>query len=171
MPPKPLPAAKHKSTLQNGRSSESASKVKNWFAQIPIHDLLAFPAWRSLSKTATDMAIVIKAKHSKAASFNEKRDGRPIFNFTASEAERVLGISRPTCTRAFNELKEKGFVEVIDPGGILDGKGRPAIYTWSSRWRSWEAPPRNNANILKARSMRKKVGNCRQIKSVSIETV
>lgn len=24
-------------------------------------------------------------------------DGKPIFSFTASEVERVLGISRPTC--------------------------------------------------------------------------
>lgn len=158
MTSKQLSELKHKLTLPNGRSAGGVPKAKNWFAQIPIADLLVFSAWRSLSKTATDMAIIIKAKHSKAAAYNEKKDGRPIFNFTASEAERVLGISRPTCTRAFNELKEKGFIEVIDPGGILFGKGRPAIYTWSGRWRSWEAPPRNNTNIIKARSMRKKQG-------------
>lgn len=155
MASKPL-QAKHKSTLANGRSAEDVPKAKNWFAQIQISELLVFPAWRSLSKTATDMAIIIKAKHSKAAAFNDKKDGKPIFNFTASEAKRVLGISRPTCTRAFNELKDKGFIEVLESGGILFGKGRPAIYTWSSSWRNWVAPPRNNANILKARSMRKK---------------
>lgn len=147
--------AKHKSTLPNGRSGKEVPKAENWFAKIHIYDLVAIPAWRSLTKTATDMAIIIKAKHSKAAAYNEKRDGKPIFNFTVSEAERVLGISRPTCTRALDELKEKGFIEVIDPGGILNGKGRPAIFTWSSRWRSWEAPPRDNTNIIKARSMRK----------------
>lgn len=155
MTSKRLSEAKHKSTLPNGRSAKSPPDAKKWFAQIHILDLLVFPAWRSLSKTATDMAIIIKAKHSKAAAYDEKRDGKPIFSFTASEAERVLGISRPTCTRAFNELKEKGFIDVIDPGGILNGKGRPAIFTWSSRWRSWEAPPRDNTNIIKARSMRK----------------
>lgn len=149
------PEAKHKSTLPNGRSVKGVAKAKNWFAQIPISDLLVFPAWRSLTKTATDMAIIIMAKHSKAAAYNEKRDGRPIFNFTASEAERVLGISRPTCTRALKELKDKGFIDVIHPGGIDYGKGISAIYTWSSRWRNWDAPPRDNTNIIKARSMRK----------------
>jgi hypothetical protein len=167
MPSKRLPEAKHESTLPNGRSAKAVPKAENWFAIIPIFDLLAIPAWRSLSKTATDMAIIIKAKHSKAAAFGEKKDGRPCFKFTASEAERVLGISRPTCTRAFNELKEKGFIDVIDPGGILFGKGRPAIYSWSGRWREWITPPRDNTNILKARSMRKKSGSGKQGKSGS----
>lgn len=146
--------AKHKSTLPNGRSAKGVPKANNWYAKIHIYELVAFPAWRSLSKTATDMAIIVMAKHSKAAAYNEKRGGKPVFNFTASEAERLLGISRPTCTKALNDLKDKGFIDVIDPGGIIYGKGRPAIYTWSSRWRSWEAPPRDNTNILKARSMR-----------------
>lgn len=169
MTSKRIPEAKHKSTLPNGRSSTSVPKAENWFAKIQIYDLVVFPAWRSLSKTATDMAIIIKAKHGKAAAYNEKKDGKPVFNFTASEAARVLGISRPTCTRAFNELKDKGFIEVIDPGGILFGKGRPAIYTWSSSWRSWEAQPRDNSNILKARTMRKKSGGIKQKKCKSDE--
>ena len=163
MTSKQLSEAKHKLTFPNGRSAKVVPKAKNWFAQIPIFDLLAFPAWRSLTKTATDMAIIIQAKHSKAIAYNEKRDGRPVFKFTASEAVLVLGISRPTCTKAFKELKDKGFIDIIDAGGILFGKGRPAIYTWTGRWRSWEAPLRDNSNILKARSMRKSKGNDKRV--------
>lgn len=122
MTSKQLSEAKHKLTFPNGRSAKVVPKAKNWFAQIPIFDLLAFPAWRSLTKTATDMAIIIQAKHSKAIAYNEKRDGRPVFKFTASEAVLVLGISRPTCTKAFKELKDKGFIDIIDAGGILFGK-------------------------------------------------
>ncbi|MDD2943181.1 MAG: hypothetical protein PHC51_09485 [bacterium] len=147
--------AKHKSILPNGRSAKGFPDAKKWFAQITILDLLVSPAWRGLSKTATDMAIIIKAKHSKAAAFNNKINGKPVFSFTVSETVRVLGISRPTCTRALNELKGKGFIDVIDSSGILNGKGRPAIYTWSSSWRNWESPPQDNTNIIKARSMRK----------------
>lgn len=164
----PLTKAKHKKTLPNGRSDKGVPKADNWFAMIYIHGHVVSPAWRSLSKTATDMAIIIKAKFSKAAAYNQKDNGKPIFNFTVSEAVRLLGISRPTCTRAFNELKDKGFIEVIDPGGILDGKGRSAIFTWSSRWREWTAPPRDNSNILKARSMRQKPGSNKQCKTAAV---
>lgn len=148
-----MPASKTK-VLNNGRDVKYTGKAQKWFAKIPIFELLVHPAWRNLSKTATDMASLIIAKHDKAAAFGNKVDGRPVFSFTASEGQRMFEISRPTFTRAMKELVEKGFIEIHDPGGIQNGKGRAAQYMWSGGWKSWQAPPRDNRNILKARKMR-----------------
>lgn len=141
--------------LANGRTSVGVPKAENWYARIHIYGLVESDTWRNLTKTATDMLIISIAKNDKAAAFGQKINGRPRFTFSVSEGQRVLHISRPTFTRAMKELIDKGFIEVHDPGGIENGKGRAAQYMLSGEWKNWVAPKRNNQNILKARKMRR----------------
>ncbi len=148
--------AKHSIMLANGRSSKGAPKAENWFAKIIIHDLVIHPAWRSLTKSATDVLIICIAKQGRAAAYNQKFGGRPVFQFTVSEGTTLLSISRTTFCRAVQELIDVGFLVLVCPGGILNGRGCAADYTLSKTWRAWQSPPPDTRNIAKARAARKK---------------
>ena len=152
----PHKSAKHSTMLPNGRSTKGVPKAENWFSKIYISDHILVPAWRHLSKSATDIAIICIAKQGRAAAYREKFGGRPVFQFTVSEGTKLLSISRTTFCRAIQELIDKGFIELVCPGGILNGRGRAADYTLGKAWRTWQPPPRNISNITKARAARKK---------------
>lgn len=148
--------AKSKSMLSNGRSTKGVPKADNWFSKVYVNEHVLVPAWRHLSKTATDLAIICIAKQGRVAAYKEKFGGRPIFQFTVSEGTRLLSVSRTTFTRAVRELIELGFIELVTPGGIVGGRGRAADYTLSKAWRTWQPPPRKTINIMKARAARQK---------------
>ncbi len=148
--------AKHSIMLPNGRSAKGTPKLENWFAQVFIADHVLSPAWRSLTKTATDILIVCIAKQGRAAKYKEKFGGRPVFQFTVSEGTTLLSISRTTFCRAVQELIDVGFLELVCPGGILNGRGRAADYTIGKAWRTWQSPPPDTRNIAKARAARRK---------------
>jgi len=148
--------AKCKTVLPNGRSAKSLPKFDNWHCRIFPKDI-TYPAWKHLSKTATDVANICRAKSDRAAFSKLKGEcGRPVFDFTATEAEKVFSITRPTFNSALKALIKIGFIEVYRHGGICDGKGIAALYKLSERWKVWEPPQRDNTNILKARAARKK---------------
>jgi hypothetical protein len=120
---------------------------------------MAYPAWRYLSKTASDIANICRAKSDYAGARKRKgENGKPIFEFTATEAERTFLIPRPTFSNAIKSLIQIGFIEVARHGGTLDGKGISALYRLSEKWKEWTPPPRDNTNILKARAARGKHG-------------
>lgn len=148
--------AKHSSMLPNGRSTKGVPKAENWFSKIYISDHVLVPAWRSLTKTATDILIICIAKQGRAAAYNQKFGGRPVFQFTVTEGTKLLSISRTTFCRAVQELIDVGFLILVCPGGILNGRGCAADYTLGKAWRTWQPPPRNINNITKARAARKK---------------
>jgi hypothetical protein len=149
---------KHNDTLQNGRNKKGAPKFENWHCRIFPKDF-TYPAWRHLSKTATDIANICRAKNDHAGATGRKDEsGKPIFEFTATEAEKAFFITRPTFSNAIKSLIEIGFIEVVRHGGTLDGKGIPALYRVSDKWKEWTPPPRDNSNILKARASRGKLG-------------
>jgi DNA-binding transcriptional ArsR family regulator len=151
-------ARKHKDTLPNGRNQNGAPKFENWHCRIFPKDM-AYPAWRYLSKTASDIANICRAKNDYAGACKRKgENGKPIFEFTATEAERTFLIPRPTFSHAIKSLIEIGFIEVARHGGTLDGKGISALYRLSEKWKEWTPPPRDNTNILKARAARGKHG-------------
>lgn len=152
----PYKPAKHATMMSNGRSTKGVPKLENWFAQVYIADHVLSPAWRSLTKTATDILIVCLAKQGRAAKYKEKFGGRPVFQFTVSEGTKLLSISRTTFCRAIQELQAVGFIELVCPGGILNGRGRAADYTQGKAWRTCQPPPRNMSNIAKARAARKR---------------
>lgn len=142
--------------LANGRDRKGVPKFENWHCRIFPKDM-TYPAWRYLSKTASDIANICRAKNDYSGACRRKGEsGRPVFEFTATEAEKVFNITRPTFSKAIKSLIEFGFIEVTRHGGTMDGKGIPALYQLSDKWKEWEPPPRDNANILKARAARGK---------------
>jgi hypothetical protein len=151
----PYKPAKHATMLPNGRSAKGAPKAENWFSKIYINEHVLIPAWRHLTKNATDILIICIAKQGRAAKYKEKFGGRPVFQFTVSEGTKLLSISRTTFCRAIQELQAVGFIELVSPGGILNGRGRAADYTQGKAWRTWQPPPPDTSNITKARAARK----------------
>ena len=142
-------------TLPTGRSAKGLPKFESWHCRIFPKDM-TYPSWRQLSKTATDVANICRAKSDHAAACGKKgENGRPTFEFTATEAEKVFSIPRPTFSCAIKRLIAIGFIEVVRYGGTLDGKGIAALYRLSGKWKEGTPPPRNNANILKARAARR----------------
>ncbi|MDK9719114.1 MAG: hypothetical protein OEL57_14610 [Trichlorobacter sp.] len=152
----PYKPAKHATMLPNGRSATGATKAENWFSKIKIYDHVLIPAWRHLTKNATDILIICIAKQGRAAAYQEKFGGRPVFQFTVSEGTKLLSISRTTFCRAIKELHDVGFIELVCPGGILNGRGCAADYSISKAWRTWQPPPPDTSNITKARAARKR---------------
>lgn len=148
--------AKCKQVLPNGRDAKGVSKFENWFSKIYINEHVTSPAWRGLTKTATDILIICIAKQGRAAAYSQKFGGRPVFNFTVSEGGKILSVSRTTFCRAVKELVSVGFLEIVCPGGILDGRGRASDYTIGKTWQTWQPPPHDTRNIMKARAKRKK---------------
>lgn len=147
---------KHNDTLANGRNKKGAPKFDNWHCRIFPKDF-TYPAWRHISKTATDVANICRAKNSHAGATGRKDEsGKPIFEFTATEAEKVFNITRPTFSSSIRSLIEIGFIEVARHGGTMDGKGISALYRLTEKWKEWMPPPRDNSNILKARAARQK---------------
>jgi len=147
---------KHKETFANGRNVKGAPKFENWHCRIFPKDI-TYPAWRHLSKTATDIANICKAKNDYSGATGRKDEsGKPVFEFTATEAEKFFCIPRPTFSNAIKSLIEIELIEVARHGGTLDGKGIPALYRLSEKWKEWTPPPRDNTNIMKARAARGK---------------
>ncbi len=156
MEPRIFKPAKHRAVLHNGRDRKPPSKFEDWWAKVYVH-IVIHPAWRHLSASAKDVMLICYAKAGNAASKGIKdSEGRPKFTFAFSEAEKVLKMPSPTFSRTLSELQEKGFIGVSCYGGILLGKGRPAEYHLTDRWKEWEPPPRDTTNITKARGCRKK---------------
>jgi predicted transcriptional regulator len=140
-----LPAKKkaHKGQLANGRNTKGVPKFENWFCRIYPRDI-TYPAWKELSKTATDIANICRAKKDHAKALGKKYvDGNPAFEFTFAEAANFFKISRPTFDKSIKQLLELGFIEYANRGGILDGKGIAARYRCCERWREWKAEPQN----------------------------
>lgn len=142
-------------TLPNGRTRKGVPKFENWFCRIYPQDL-TYPVWRHLTGTACSVYFISRAKSDRAAALNEKDStGHPVFEFTATEAEKTFHIPRPTFSSAMKTLSDFGFVEVVRHGGTMDGKGIPTLYRLADSWKSWTPPPRDNSNIIKARAARK----------------
>jgi len=155
MGPPNFKPAKCKAILPNGRDCTPPPRFEDWWAKIQVSDV-AHPAWRHLSASAKDVIIVSIAKSSYAGSKGIKdAAGHPKFQFTFVEAKQLLKMTAPTFNRVMDELKNKGFIGVSDPGGILSGKGRPAKFYLSDKWKEWMPPPCDTKNIDKARAARK----------------
>jgi hypothetical protein len=158
--PLPVPATAkppkaHKGMIANGRSQKGIPSFDKWFCQIFPKDV-TYPAWRYLTKTATDVANICRAKAGRAAACSQKDSSKvPVFDFTFSEAENFFGWTRPTFAKAIHLLLEIGFIEYSRPGGIVNGQGVKAQYRLSNKWQSWEPPKIDTTNIDKARSAKK----------------
>ncbi len=142
---------KFKKDLPNGRSKKGIPTFDKWFCQIFPKDI-TYPSWRYLSKTATDVANICRAKSNYQKAMQGKSNkGVPTFEFTVGEAVSCFGMTRPTFLKAMQQLIDVGFLIRSRLGGILDGKGIKAQYQLSEGWKTWEPPQRSHTNITKAR--------------------
>ena len=101
---------KHNKT---GRTKGSASR----FVMLE-HYLLNSHAWRSLSLPARCAFIEISRLYSPGNNGKLAVSGRMLAD--------ALSVSRQTATRALDDLENRGFIEVVKPGGfnIKAGAGR-----------------------------------------------
>jgi len=169
----PLPVMKslksHKGMLANGRSSKGVPSFDKWFGR-SYPSNVAYPAWKYLTKTSTDVANICIAKHDHAASCNKKdSSGFPWFEFSFKEAVAAFKISRPTFDKSIKQLVEIGFIKYVVIGGIpqrgnfVDGRGTPAQYQLSQDWKTWsqdenKAQDQGNMGKLVALSQKQNPG-------------
>ena len=104
------------------------------------------PVWLSLSGTAIKVYHLFRCKCQFAKK--SKRQGKRseglmerILNngkieFTYKEAEKQYGITRGQFVRAIDELIEKGFLDITEPGGGI--RKLKTLYAISERWRDYD---------------------------------
>jgi hypothetical protein len=85
-------------------------------------------------------------------------DGRPVFQFSVSEAKDMLGISNKTLATAIKQLVEHGLIDWYKHGGLKGANGTASYFTLSKRWHHWEPVGQHygRTNIQKARAARSK---------------
>lgn len=84
-------------------------------------------AWRSLK--GRDVQVWVHAE----MEYNPTKPDGHIFCLPISQL-RYLG-SKNSITRSIRNLVEKGFLDIVEPGGLYN---RPTKYTKSERWETWE---------------------------------
>ena len=150
------------------RKKKNPPNKLNWYAKIFIFEMVSHPAYRHLSKSATDVLTVAIAKSDAAAATKDRKPGRPVFACTYSEADRVLNMPAETFKTAWRKLEEVGFISVNRPGGTQDGDGIPTLYQLDDRWKKWTPPARDNTNIMKALAAKKAKKESREVSTGTI---
>lgn len=128
---------------KKGKREKGVPDFKNWFGRVYPSDV-AYPAWKYLTKTSTDVANICRAKHDHAAHCGKKdKSGVPLFEFSFKEAVGAFNISRPTFEKSIKQLIEIGFIRyaVVDGipqrGSFKNGRGTPAQYQLTNNWKTW----------------------------------
>lgn len=111
------------------------------------YPFLHHPAWRSLSGPAVKVWLETRSR------FNGHNNGRVFLSYT--EASGLLHISKSTVKRAFDELIEKGFLRLREPGNWYHRRAHDWILTdlpcgdalptrdWQN-WRPSDEPEKQN---------------------------
>jgi DNA-binding PadR family transcriptional regulator len=104
--------------------------------------------WLSLSGTAIKVyhlfrckCIIAKKNHrsnKRSESIIDRIMNNGEIEFTYKEAEKQYGIARGRFLRAIDELIEKGFIDVAEPGGGIHKL--KTLYAISERWRDYDTP-------------------------------
>ena len=115
-------------------------KINGSFTPIlnEVHDSLAY---KEISGNSAKMYIrLIEVARKLALKSGNFSEGNVQFNYTYSEAKRVLGFSESTTRRCLKELWAKGFISVIKIGGVTasDKRGRmSSVYQLCGNWRTY----------------------------------
>jgi len=75
----------------------------------------------------------------------------PVIHYSVARAAKILGVSKGTACKAFDELEEHGFIQMAEECNWFNGKAREWRLTWqasygrepTNEWRSW----RNNFSV------------------------
>ena len=104
--------------------------------------------WLSLSGTAIKVyhlfrckCIIAKKNHrsnKRSESIIDRIMNNGEIEFTYEEAEKQYGIARGRFLRAIDELIEKGFIDIAEPGGGVHKL--KTLYAISERWRDYDTP-------------------------------
>jgi hypothetical protein len=126
--------------------------------------LITHPVFLSLSPAAKLICIVTQIENQRAAHNKHKEANRPFFEWTAFDSETNLHISRRHHFNAINELKAKGFIEVLQPGGLRGCNGTGNVYALSSAWKRYQVPEKAIAasTVQKMAKARKQIGKQQQ---------
>jgi len=122
------------------RKAKVNAKGRNGFERfVPVpHRMIESEAWRSLSPPAIKVWMQLRSR------YNGSNNGA--LSLSYADAGNLLGLGRSTIKKAFDELEEKGFIELIKLGHwhgrkatewrVTDEgfKGKPA----TQEWRNWK---------------------------------
>ena len=122
------------------RRAKVNAKGRNEFERYVIvtYPMIESQAWRTLTPAALKIWFELRSK------FNGSNNGELSLSF--AKAAKILGLGRSTITAAFNDLEEKGFIELKLLGQwygrkatewrVTDQryKGKPA----TNEWRNWK---------------------------------
>jgi hypothetical protein len=114
-------------------------------------------AFQSLSANALRLYLWCDLKNYKVGTAKRVMDTtKRAFKLTYPEVQEHLGMSRPTVSRAKNELIDKGFLECLVQGGLRGVNGVASEYALSNKWRKWEPLTKPNGDMSKARAAKGK---------------
>lgn len=139
-------------SVPRGRD-EKRAEFKDLFSKSFRCRVVMSQAFSMLTPYAKTACFIVYIKIDNAKYHKRKLpDGRPVFTFSAIEAQKFFDVSGVTHTAAIRQLIEHGFIELVDHGGLIGANGTASTYTTSKRWEKWtcEKPSRTNVGIKKA---------------------
>jgi len=99
--------------------------------------VLRSPAYRDLCLMARCLMLELQDVWSPS---------NPVIHYSTRRAANALGVSKSAAAQAFLELREHGFIRVVDESDWQNGKARTYSLTWLSHglhepandWLNWE---------------------------------
>ena len=103
-----------------------------------VHDSVAY---KELNGNAAKLYLrLYKTARTVALKLDSGSENSVQFNYTYSEAKRVLGFSQSTTRRCLHELWKFGFISVVQIGGVTasDRRGRmSSLYQLCGNWKTY----------------------------------
>lgn len=114
---------------------QNTKDIRNAYSVHINHGLLRSSAFLSLTPSAQLILLEMVIENQIAVYKKEKdSDGRPYFQWTATESDTHLHISKRNHFNAVALLKDREFITVVQPGGLLGSNGTPNIYALAGGW-------------------------------------
>lgn len=127
-----------------GRKIDRTGRSKGEARFIQLHyAMLRHPAWQSLTGSAVKVWIELRS------SFNGQNNGFVFLSY--QDAATRLHVSKTTVGRAFDELRQKGFIKLRSPGTWYGRRAHEWILTdlpyrdkpATRDWENWRPPDRS----------------------------
>ncbi|KAF0218567.1 MAG: hypothetical protein FD174_2867 [Geobacteraceae bacterium] len=119
---------------QKQREGNPLARIYNLqkgFAMLPM-EVINSPAYRDLLPSAAKCLPLFIFKFSNAV----QSIGSNLMAFTYAEAQR-LGLSKKGFSHAIKDLEAKGFIDIVEHGGLRGTHGTSSKYTLSSRFKDY----------------------------------
>lgn len=132
------------SSDRRGTKKQVSDRQNNYSKEVNI-GMLESPSFQSLTSAAKSICIRLFIENGYAAHKNRKNDqGRPHFKWSAGDSKSI-GISGRNHFKAIELLKERGFIAVDRPGGMLGANGSANYFILVSDWKR-KVPPRKEVS-------------------------